>query len=112
MKNKRTHTHFSTNAHARSPKTKKNQLDAIGCSDTPIVELWNKIDAMPDPEDIRLEAACVPIDVDAQVLSFSEDDESQEEGGGRRSEGKEARVALLPEVLGEVEEQEESTGMS
>ena len=34
-------------------ETVLRELDAIGCVDTPIVELWNKIDQMPDPEDIR-----------------------------------------------------------
>lgn len=41
------------------------ELAALGCADTPIVEVWNKIDAMEDPEIIRLEAAAVPIDIDA-----------------------------------------------
>lgn len=41
------------------------ELDNIGCSDTVVVELWNKIDALPDPEAVIREAASLPIDVDA-----------------------------------------------
>ena len=31
-------------------ETVLRELDAIGCSDTPIVELWNKIDCMAGEE--------------------------------------------------------------
>lgn len=40
------------------------ELVSLNCSHVPIVELWNKIDNMPDPEQIQLEAATLPIDVD------------------------------------------------
>jgi GTP-binding protein HflX len=29
------------------------ELDAIGCTNTPIVEFWNKIDNMKDPEEVN-----------------------------------------------------------
>jgi 50S ribosomal subunit-associated GTPase HflX len=40
------------------------ELANIGCVGTPIVELWNKIDSLPDSEEVMLEAATMPIDVD------------------------------------------------
>lgn len=70
-------------------ETVLRELDAIGCVDTPIVELWNKIDQMPDAEDIRLQvgtvgqvmswidfvcaqAATLPVDVEAVVMPWKE----------------------------------------
>eukprot|EP01041_Mallomonas_annulata_P012359 gene12359-26000_t len=41
------------------------ELDNIGCEDTVIVELWNKVDALGNAEDVMLEAATLPIDVEA-----------------------------------------------
>ncbi len=50
-------------------ETVLKELDAIGCENTPIVELWNKIDVLSneEAENIRMEAACMPIDVDAVI---------------------------------------------
>jgi 50S ribosomal subunit-associated GTPase HflX len=48
-------------------ETVLRELDSIGCYKTPIVELWNKIDALPDCEDIMLEAATLPIDVEGGI---------------------------------------------
>lgn len=52
-------------------ETVLKELDAIGCENTPIVELWNKIDVLDNEqaENIRMEAACMPIDVDAVIKS-------------------------------------------
>lgn len=38
------------------------ELDAIKCTDTPIVEFWNKIDVLENPEDIQIEAATLDIE--------------------------------------------------
>ena len=35
-------------------ETVLRELDAIGCRSTPVVELWNKIDGMEDPEEVRI----------------------------------------------------------
>ena len=40
------------------------ELKAIGCADTPIVELWNKVDCMDDPEEVRQEALNVPVEAE------------------------------------------------
>ena len=45
------------------------------------MELWNKIDNMGDAEaaeEARLEAACVPVDVDAVVMAVAEEVEDEE----------------------------------
>ena len=49
-------------------ETVLQELDAIGCTGVPIVELWNKVDLCPDSEDIQLEAACVPVDTEGEVI--------------------------------------------
>lgn len=46
-------------------RTVLKELAAIGCTDIPIVELWNKIDMMPNPVEVMLEASRVPVDIDA-----------------------------------------------
>ncbi len=46
------------------------ELAAVGCTDTPIVELWNKVDQVEDPEGIREEALCMP--VEAELISTFE----------------------------------------
>jgi len=46
------------------------------------VELWNKIDNMGGEEaaeEARLEAACVPVDVDAVVMAVAEEAEEEDE---------------------------------
>lgn len=48
-------------------ETVLKELDNIGCFETPIVELWNKVDTLPDADEVMLEAATIPIDVDAVV---------------------------------------------
>jgi tRNA U34 5-carboxymethylaminomethyl modifying GTPase MnmE/TrmE len=45
-------------------ETVMRELSSIGCSSTPIVELWNKIDLMTDPNSTMIEAVSLPIDVD------------------------------------------------
>ena len=45
-------------------ETVLRELEAIGCIHTPIVELWNKIDVVDDPNNVMLEAMTLPIDVD------------------------------------------------
>jgi 50S ribosomal subunit-associated GTPase HflX len=51
------------------------ELSALGCGHIPIIELWNKIDLLPNAEEIQFEAASVPIDVDVfdQLPSDSDD---------------------------------------
>ena len=46
------------------------ELAAIGCTDTPMVELWNKVDLTDDPWKTIKEAKCAP--VETQVISTSE----------------------------------------
>lgn len=48
-------------------ETVLRELEAIGCRETPIIELWNKIDILPNPDDVMIEAACLPIDVEMVV---------------------------------------------
>lgn len=57
-------------------ETVLKELDNIGCYSTPIVELWNKIDALPDPEEIMFEAANMPIDVEVLPDEVVHQDES------------------------------------
>jgi 50S ribosomal subunit-associated GTPase HflX len=54
----------SSSVWQKQRETVMRELSAIGCTTTPIVELWNKIDSMSDPEAVRLEAACLPIDTE------------------------------------------------
>ena len=55
-------------------ETVLRELEAIGCTHTPIVELWNKVDAVENPDEVMLEAMTLPIDVDIVV----DDDESSD----------------------------------
>ena len=59
-------------------ETVLKELDAIGCFDIPIVELWNKIDALPDADSVMLEAATIPIDVEATSVGEIDDSETAE----------------------------------
>lgn len=45
-------------------RTVLKELAAIGCTNIPIVELWNKIDMMPNSVEVMLEASRVPVDVE------------------------------------------------
>lgn len=56
-------------------RTVLKELAAIGCTDVPIVELWNKIDVVSNPVEIMLEASKVPVDIDA-VFGVKSDSES------------------------------------
>lgn len=47
-------------------ETVMKELNRIGNKRAVIVELWNKIDSLPDPEDVRVAAACQPVDVEFQ----------------------------------------------
>lgn len=96
-------------------ETVLRELDAIGCGDTPIVELWNKIDNMGDSEAAemaRIEAACVPVEVDAVVVAGGEEEEEEEgvgrglpeaaavvagPAGGEEEDGEGGYVAALPD---------------
>ena len=55
-------------------ETVLQELDAIGCTGVPIVELWNKVDLCPDSESIQLEAACVPVDTEAEFIEETDSD--------------------------------------
>jgi hypothetical protein len=44
------------------------ELAALGCGDIPLIELWNKIDAVSDPLELELEASRVPLDVEGLVI--------------------------------------------
>ena len=48
------------------------ELKAIGCNDKIIIELWNKIDKLDNPNDIIFEAENLPLDIE---LINDEDDE-------------------------------------
>jgi GTP-binding protein HflX len=41
-----------------------SELAAIGCTDTPIVELWNKVDQTDDPEGVMEEARSAPVEAE------------------------------------------------
>lgn len=56
-------------------ETVLKELDNIGCYDTPIVELWNKIDALPNADEVMLEAATLPIDTELVEEEVGESDE-------------------------------------
>ena len=45
-------------------ETVLRELDTIGCTSTPIVELWNKIDVLDNHDDVMVEALTLPIDVE------------------------------------------------
>lgn len=60
----------------KQKSTVMKELAELGCNQTPIVELWNKIDSMPNPEDIQLEAATIPIDVDAFIANNADIDDA------------------------------------
>ena len=55
-------------------ETVLQELDAIGCTGIPIVELWNKVDLCEDSESIMLEAACVPVDTYAEIIENKDND--------------------------------------
>ena len=42
----------SSPVYDKQRETVLRELDAIGCRSTPVVELWNKIDGMEDPEEV------------------------------------------------------------
>ena len=44
----------SSPVYDKQRETVLRELDAIGCRSTPVVELWNKIDGMEDPEEVGL----------------------------------------------------------
>lgn len=52
--------------------TVMRELYAVGCLDTPIVELWNKIDRCDDPERVQLEALTQPVDVEGEDVAEEE----------------------------------------
>jgi len=43
------------------------ELKALNCSHIPIVELWNKIDLLPNASSIRQQALTMPIDVESAL---------------------------------------------
>lgn len=61
-------------------ETVLKELDNIGCYNTPIVELWNKIDALPNADDVMLEAASMPIDVEIMDDLVSVEMDNLQEG--------------------------------
>lgn len=66
-------------------ETVMRELSLIGCSSTPIVELWNKIDLMTDPDSIMLEAVSLPIDVEICNDFRDESEHDNEEDRGSTS---------------------------
>lgn len=53
-------------------ETVLRELDLLG-ADAPIVELWNKVDLMDNPEDVMVEAACLPVEVEGEVREWEEE---------------------------------------
>ena len=58
------------------------ELAAVGCTDKPIVELWNKVDAMEDPVAVIEEAKNVPVEADLLDTQDYFDKELPGDGGG------------------------------
>lgn len=57
-------------------ETVLRELDLLG-SEVPVVELWNKVDLLPDPDAAMLEAACLPVDTEASVREWMDEEEAQ-----------------------------------
>eukprot|EP01035_Chromulina_nebulosa_P018964 gene18964-24774_t len=68
------------------------ELQAIGCVDTPLVELWNKIDQLDNPDEICYEAMTLPIETEGY------DDDSIEEN-----------IDILPDSIENVNENIDNT---
>ncbi len=48
-------------------------MAALGCTNTPIIELWNKIDALPDPYLLIHEAVTMPVDTEVLIDAIIDD---------------------------------------
>ena len=86
-------------------ETVLRELDAMGCGGTPVIELWNKIDGMGDPEGVREEAVCVPVEVEAVVREWEGEGEVELGVLGDGGEG----VGVGVEGVEEMVETEEET---
>jgi len=75
-------------------ETVLSELDRIGCQDSVIVEVWNKIDALPNADEIVYEANSLPIDIDAYLYS-----ESGDHASSSNYLDKEVVVDVVPSLL-------------